>query len=84
MGCVCLIVVEELEEEFQNQLSDDAIVLVTGIITIKEAIMEALKRGFSVIDVYSDSRSALKALNKPSASAHGRLLRSRTLQSNTV
>ena len=64
MGCAFLAVAEGLViGESQHRLTDGTTVFPAEVRTINKAITDAQKRGLREIDVYSDSRSALKALN---------------------
>lgn len=50
-------------EESQFRLTDDAEVFAAEVQAIKEAIMDENQRDLSELDINSDSRLALQALN---------------------
>ena len=64
-------------------LSNGATVFTAEVHAIKEAITDDLKKGFSDFDVYSDSRSALKAL-KSLGLGIGLFLRSKTWSTKSM
>ena len=64
VGGAFLVVSEgNVLEESMFRLSDGATMFAAEVHAIKEAITDALKRSLCDLDVYSDSRSALEALN---------------------
>ena len=64
VGCAFLVVSEgNVLGESMFRLSDGATVFAAEVHAIKEAVTDALTRGLGDFDVYSDSRSALEALN---------------------